>query len=429
MTVHHGKVDRMRFSRIELLLVSLIVLAAVTVAACGGGTQEAEPTAVPNGANGIGIDLPSQPFSQPSNIERADPVPEDLQAVWEAYALLRREFVDQSQIDPEDLAEAAISGMLSTLDDPYTAYINPESYQLEISNTQGSFEGIGAEVNMTPDGRLMIVAPLPETPAELAGIRPGDVILEVNGESISGLSLIEAVSKIRGPRGSSVRLLVKHLFVEDPEIIEITRGVIQIASTNMNMTDEQFAYINLRVFYENTIKELEDVLRQAEQEGARGIILDLRNNPGGLLTSAVEVASQFLEDGLVLYEEDGSGRRTDWNVRRGGLAIDIPLVVLANAFSASGSEVVIGALQDHGRATIVGSQTFGKGSVNIIRSLSNGGGLYLTFAYWYTPNGRLIEGEGLMPDVEVNQSANQREDAQFNRAIEVLESLIAASAN
>ncbi len=421
----------MRVLRFGAVFLALTVFSVFVVAACGSSTSPDTDKSPADSTTQSGeVDLPSKPTapSQQSKIDVPEAVPEDLKAVWEAYALLKREFVDQSKIDPTELSEAAIEGMLKALDDPYTAYIDPESYALELSDTQGRFEGIGAEVNMTPDGRLMIIAPLPGTPAEAAGIKSGDVILEVDGKSIQGLSLLEAVLKIRGPRGSSVRLLVKRLFDENTVVIEIVRGVIRVSSVNMNMTDEQFAYIHLRVFYENTITELKDALEEAEAKGAKGIILDMRNNPGGLLTAAVEVASQFLKDGLVLYEVDGSGRRTDWNVRRGGLAVDTPMIVLANEFSASGSEVVLGALQDHNRATFVGNQTFGKGSVNIIRSLSNGGGLFLTFAHWYTPDGRLIEGEGLEPDIKVNQSANQREDSQFNKAVEVLQSMIAASA-
>jgi carboxyl-terminal processing protease len=270
----------------------------------------------------------------------------------------------------------------------------------------------------------MIVAPIPDTPAEKAGIRSGDVILKVNGESIEGFSLLESVMKIRGPRGSIVKLEIQHLFADETEIIEITRGIIQISSVNMNITDENFAYIKLSVFYENTTHELSEILEKAIKQNVKGIILDLRNNPGGLLTASVEVASHFISDGLVLYEIDGSGRKTNWGTRDVKVFTDLPMVILSNEFSASGSEVVIGTLQDHKRATIVGETTFGKGSVNMIRSLSNGGGLYITFARWYTPSGRLIEGEGLSPDILVAQSQNQREDAQFEKGIQVLLGMI-----
>ena len=371
------------------------------------------------------LDMPSTSLdSTPVDVESSDLVPEDLIGVWEVFNLLMREYVEKTDLDPAQLEKAAIMGMLEAIEDPYTAYIDPKSFELAMSDTQGSFEGIGAEVTMTPDGKLMIVAPIPDTPAAKAGIRPGDVILEVDGESIEGLSLIESVMKIRGPKGSIVRLQIMHLFGQETELIEITRGIIQISSVNMNITDENFAYINLSVFYENTSYELSEALEKAVKQNVQGIILDLRNNPGGLLSASVEVASHFIKEGLVLYEIDGSDRKTNWSTRQVNVYTDLPIVVLSNEFSASGSEVVIGALQDHKRAIIVGETSFGKGSVNMLSSLTNGGGLYITLARWYTPNGRLIEGEGLLPDVLISQSQNQREDTQFEKAIEVLSNII-----
>ena len=415
--------------RSKLGAVALIVLmmGIFALVACGEDTVPTEAPGVSSTPSTL--DLPSAPVPSALSTPLAAPseVPKELRAVWETWALLARDFVDRSELDPEELAKAAIRGMLEALDDPHTTYITPQNYEFVQSDTSGKFEGIGATVNMTADGRLMIVAPLPETPAEEAGIKAGDVILEVDGESIEGLSLLEAVLRIRGPRGSTVRLLVTHLFEDESQIIEVVRGVIKLSSVNMNITAENFAYIHLRVFYENTNEELVDLLEEAKVQRVRGIILDLRNNPGGILSATVDVASQFLEDGLVLYEIDGTGRRSDWPVRRGGVATDIPMVVLGNEFSGSASEVLIGALQDHKRAIMVGAQTFGKGSVNILRPLSDGGGLYITLARWYTPDGRLIEGKGLDPDIEVRALGGQREDSQFNKAVEILESQISAS--
>jgi carboxyl-terminal processing protease len=281
---------------------------------------------------------------------------------------------------------------------------------------------------MRPDGKLIIVAPLKGSPAGAAGVRPGDIILEVDGESILGLGLLEAVGKIRGPRGSEVRLLVLHLGDIDPVEIVVTRDVIPLTSVLLRSEPgAKIAHIRLTTFYADTASELANTLREVIDDGAEGLILDVRDNPGGLLQSVVDVVSQFVTDDLVLYEVDGSGRRTNWKVRKGGAAIEIPMVVLTNEFSASASEILAGALQDHGRATIIGASTFGKGSVNVLKRLSNGGGLYLTFARWYTPSGRLIHGNGVEPDIEVVARDRQKaETLQLEKAIEVLESKIGA---
>lgn len=425
----------MTWSRLGLAALLVLLLVSVTaLVGCEKGVPSPAPggpsPAVPS-SQGSGIDIPSVPSPAPlSTPLKAPPeAPEELKAIWEAYALLAREFVDRSNLDTQALIDGAIRGMVDALDHPFTSYIDPKTYQLETSDISGKFEGIGAEVNMTRDGRLMITAPLPGTPAEAAGIKPGDVILEVDGESIKGLSLFEAIGKIRGPRGTKVSLLIKHLFQDQTEVIEIVRGVIRLTSVTMSITEEGFAYIRLRTFYEDTDSVLKEVLKEAKDQKAKGIVLDLRNNPGGILSTVVDVASQFLKDGLVLYEVDGAGRRTDWRVRRNGIATDIPMVVLVNEFSASGSEVLAGALQDQNRAKVVGTTTFGKGSVNILRPLTNGGGLYLTFARWYTPKGRMIEGKGVEPDVvvKVSPSGNQRQDVQFDKALEILQSRIAAA--
>ena len=269
------------------------------------------------------------------------------------------------------------------------------------------------------------MSPIPGGPAEAAGIRPGDIILEVDGESIEGLSLLEAVSKIRGPKGSIVALLVKHLGALDPVLLSIKRGVIPLVSViSRSQPGDRFAHIRITNFYPNTSDALRETILKAVEDGAQGIILDVRDNDGGTLDSVVDIASLFLdvEDDLVLYVEKGDGTRTNWRVRDMGIAKGIPMVVLVNERSASSSEVLAGALQDHDRATVVGTTTFGKGSVNILRTLSNGGGLYITIAHWYTPLGRLIQGEGLTPDIEVVERDPREADVQqLRRAFEELE--------
>ncbi len=356
-------------------------------------------------------------------------MPPELAVIWEVWELLIRDYVDPEKLDPHTLSEAAIRGMLSALEDPHTSYVRPQTFAIENEDYLGNFQGIGAEVSMRQDGKLIIVAPLPGSPAEAVGIRPGDIVLEVDGEPIEGLSLLEAVARIRGPEGSIVRLLIRHLTDIDPILVEVERGVISLTSVLLrSKPGEPIVHIRLTNYFPNTAELMVDLIQQAVTNGAQGLILDVRDNPGGLLTSVVDVAGQFLEaDQLVVYEVDGDGRRKDWDVRRGGVAKDIPMVILVNEFSASASEVLVGALQDHNRATVIGATTFGKASVNIFRPLSNGGGLYVTYARWFTPKGRMIEEHGLQPDIEVVALERREADIkQLEKAIEVLEEMISA---
>ena len=237
------------------------------------------------------------------------------------------------------------------------------------------------------------------TPADEAGLLSGDVLLEVDGQPIDGFSVDEAVALIRGPRGSSVDLLVLHAEEEAPVRISITRASIRTPSAGWRPLNEEIAYLWIDRFRDETDKEVEEALVEIVREGYSGIVLDVRGNLGGILSTTVSIASQFLEEGLVLYQVDGQGVRTDMEVSGGGIATEVPLVILVDGASASSSEVLAGALQDHGRAVVIGTTTFGKGSVNELKTLDSGSALYVTSALWHTPNGRLIEGEGLQPDI------------------------------
>jgi carboxyl-terminal processing protease len=314
--------------------------------------------------------------------------------------------------------------MLQSLDDPYASFLNAEQFGVEFQDYQGFFEGIGAQVAMR-EGKLTIIAPMPGTPAERAGIRPGDIILSIDGETTANISLLEAVSKIRGEKGSTVELLVMHLNNGEPVTIVVERGVIPLGSASFAMLDNGVGHLRIFNFADNTNDEVAAALNEFKSSEGLGLVVDLRNNPGGLLGSVVDVASQFLDDGLVLYEIDGSGQRDNWDVKSGGNGRGFPMVVLINQFSASASEVLSGALSDHDRAVLVGTTSFGKGSVNTLRPLSDGSGIYFSIARWYTPNGTLIEGEGITPEIVVELPHGGTEDVQLNTAIEILEREIA----
>jgi carboxyl-terminal processing protease len=319
-----------------------------------------------------------------------------LDAVNEAWDIIFNDYVDQTKLDASKLSQAAIEGMVKELDDPYTVYLDPQSYQRFTSSLQGEYEGIGASVAIQ-DSQIIIVAPFPNSPAAEAGIRAGDILLAVNGQSIEGLSLEEVVSLIRGPKGTSVRLTVQHQGETTPVELEIVRAEINLSSVTFEMRGD-IAYIRLYQFTDGTDSELSPVLESLQQQGATGIILDLRSNPGGSLDAVVNVASHFLKEGVVAYVVDNEGKEISYPVERTSITTDLPLVVLTDNFSASGSEVLTGAIQDYKRGIVAGTTTYGKGSANILYELKDGSGLYITIARWLTPNRRLIEGKGIEPD-------------------------------
>ena len=411
-------------SLIALFALVVLGIALVAGAACGQDKPAVQapssgPAVLPDGSVATATPLPAVP--PPGE------VPDGLKAVWEAYSILEREYVDRSKIDPEKLTEGAIRGMIEVLQDRHSAYIEPSTLKLEQDNFQGKFEGIGAHVEQSRDGKhIIIVSPIPGSPAEKAGLKAGDIILKVNGEDAEGWSVVEGVNKIRGPKGTAVELVVQRLGESQPVAVRIVRGTIDQPSVRgRRLEDAPYGVIKINSFTAETHREVREQADKLLKEGAKGLVLDVRQNPGGLLTSVVDIASDFLKDGLVTYEVDGRGNRQDWPVRDGGRYFETPVVVLVDAFSASGSEVLAGALQDHGRAVVIGTKTFGKGSVNFLRELSNGGGLYIIVARWYTPNGRLLEAKGVSPDVVVEfpESASARtitEDVQMTAAIKQL---------
>jgi len=352
---------------------------------------------------------PTQPFNQPP----------ELGTLSEAWGIIFQDYVDKDKLDSKKLSQGAIKGMIEALDDPYSAYLDPGTYQLQLKSLKGTYHGIGAHVTMK-DGQIIIIAPIADSPAEKAGIKPGDKILEINDESVEGVSLAEAVLKIQGPQGTPVRLTILHQGETEPVTITIVRAEIKIESVFLEMRGD-IAYIKLTNFTETTASELISALENMPTNTV-GIILDLRNNPGGLLQAVVDVAEQFLKEGVVVNIVDNQGQKTTLEVKRGDLATDLPLLILVNEGSASGSEVLAGALQDHGRAKLAGGKTFGKGSVNSIRPLKDGSAIYLTVARWFTPLDKPIEGVGLTPDFPLELEG----DELVSWAIDYLETQVKA---
>jgi carboxyl-terminal processing protease len=377
-----------------------------------------------------------------SSLSGSTPTPKQLGVVDEAWNTILNDYVDKDKVDLDALSSSAIKAMLESIHDPYAAYFDAAEYKtIKQINLEGTYGGIGAVVTIA-DGNLTVIAPIAGMPAEREGIKPQDKILEINGNSTQGMSLEEAVLKIQGKTGTQVTLQVLHQGEENPVTIVITREEIDVSSVypeiiqgNSTLTPTPaptvtplpngIAVITITYFSERTGDEIVSALKNVLASGAKGIVLDLRDNPGGVLDSAVIVTSQFLKDGIVLYALDSNGKKETWDVKPGGLATDLPLAVLVNGNSASASEVVAGALQDYERAPLIGNQTFGKGSINHFRQLSDGSAIYISIGRWYTPNGRQIEGNGLTPDIVVErteQDIQQGKDPQLDRAIEYIKS-------
>jgi carboxyl-terminal processing protease len=333
--------------------------------------------------------------------------------------LIERNYVED--VDAKKLTTAAIEGMVKTLD-PYSAYLTPERYrELEIG-TSGEFGGVGMEVTVE-DGVLTVITPIEDTPAARAGIKPGDQIIAIDGKSTRGMVADEAIKMLRGPKGSAVRITIKRKGEENPREITLIRDVIHVKSVKSQLLSGGIGYVKLSQFQEKTSEELRDALVKLESINKgklKGIILDLRNNPGGLLTQAVEVADEFIDKGLIVSVRGRSKEQsTEYYATKNGRFLDYPLVVIVNKGSASASEVVAEALQDSKRAVILGTKTFGKGSVQTIIKLEDGSGLKLTTARFYAPSGRSINRVGVIPDIVVENESDNK-DSQLERALELL---------
>ena len=324
--------------------------------------------------------------------------------------LIEKNYVQE--VDRTDLIHGAIEGMLNSID-PHSTYIDLEKFKMMQEEFQGEFGGIGIQIGVR-DKRLTVIAPIEDTPADKAGLKAGDIILEIDGVSALDVSLEDAVSKIRGPKGKAVELTILHKDSQTPEKVTIVRGTIPLVSVKIKELEPGYVQLRLTDFKANTTEDMHRKLQEysAKQE-LKGIVLDLRNNPGGLLNQAISVTDTFLRDGLIVYTQGRDPKsRKDEMATRQSTDVTCPVVVLINSGSASASEIVAGALQDRKRAILIGERTFGKGSVQTIMPLSDGSAVKLTIALYYTPNGRSIQAEGIDPDVELPFVVSAEESAE-----------------
>lgn len=353
----------------------------------------------------------------------------DFNLFWDTWDKVEEKYIDQKKVDREKMFYGAIKGVVASLEDPYTFFLTPEENQQSKDDLGGKFEGIGAQLGLR-ENKIVVIAPLKNSPAEKVGVRTGDFVTKVDGASTRGWTLPQAVSKIRGKEGTSVKLTLER---NDKEFdVSINRQQILVSSvetTYETQNGDKVAYLKLNQFGENTNEEwdtaVEDIAKRWKSGEIKGMVLDVRDNPGGYLDGAVYTASEFIENGkLVVKQESTQGMNREYKVQRQGRLLDIPMTVLINGGSASASEILAGALRDHKRATIIGEKSFGKGSVQEALDLKGGAGLHVTIAKWILPNGDWINGKGIEPEIKVanevveGNTLTKETDAQLNKAIE-----------
>ena len=414
---------------IGVLLLAAGFLAAVIV------LDDAEEVAAPAAVAEATATPVADPTEAPDTAAAEDGVTIHGGIFEEIVDILEEDFVEPERIDRQYLFEGAIGGIFTALNDPHSTYIDPGTFEVSRNDFRGAFQGIGATIAQQ-DNYVVIVRPLPGTPAERAGIRAGDIILEVDGESAEGWNVQEAVLRIRGRTGTTVELLVRHSDGSE-ELVPITRDEILVASVGTmppggmlkdgdgnDVTD--LAYFRISTFTARTPTELRQAIEAAGD--VKGLIIDVRSNPGGLLVETAQTADLFLDGGTILVQVDRDGNEQVYDAQP-GMFTDLPVAILQDEFSASGSELLAAALQENDRAIVVGSNSFGKGTVSHARDLSNGGAVYVSIARWLTPDRNLIEGRGVIPDIEVEltiEDIEGRRDVALYRAIDALRAQVAA---
>ncbi|NVK31964.1 MAG: S41 family peptidase [Gammaproteobacteria bacterium] len=338
---------------------------------------------------------------------------EQLRTFSDVYVRIKQSYVDK--VDDQELLENAIRGMLSGLD-PHSSFMNQEEFKELREGTSGTFGGLGIEVTME-DGFVKVVSPIDDTPAQRAGMQPDDLITRIDDKAVKGMTLTDAIELMRGEPGTPIVLTVFREGEDKPLEVEIVREIIKVSSVKQRLVGDGIGYVRIANFTTSTVGSLAKGIEKLEEEYGdklHGLVLDLRSNPGGVLSGAVGVSDAFLEDGMVVYTEGRAMIGPDkYYAERGDLLDGAPMVVLINSGSASASEIVAGALQDHGRAVIMGTTSFGKGSVQTIQDLANGDGLKLTTARYYTPSGRSIQAAGIVPDIELGQYELKKREESF----------------
>lgn len=352
----------------------------------------------------------------------------DFKLFWDTWNLLSRDYLERETLDTDKLFYGAISGMVSAAGDPYTFFLPPEVQKASKEELGGTFEGVGIQLGFNEEKKLVVIAPLSGMPAEKAGIKPGDWIIKIDSTDTAGMTLAEAVKLIRGEKGTKVELVIAREVEEETRTFTLTRDTILVKSVELQYkktkSGKNVAVLKLSRFSERTRSEWTEAVSDILSKRPQGVVLDVRNNPGGYLDGAVFVSSEFLDGGDVVSQEDGQGRKQAFKVDRKGQLFDLSLIVLINKGSASASEIVAGALQDRGRAKVVGEKSFGKGTIQETHDLPKGTGIHITVAKWLTPNGRWVnETQGLEPDViiEMPKDAKKDQDPQLDKAMELLD--------
>lgn len=394
----------LRQIRTAVLIISLILLSAFAGFRYGQ-RQNLAPSRI------------SLDKSQPAGKQNID-----LKLFWEVWDRLYTFYLDKSLLDPGQMIFGAIKGMVSSLKDPHTVFLPPDENKQTKEDLNGAFEGVGIQLDYNKDGQLVVIAPLSGLPAEKAGVRAGDLILKIEDEETSGMTIYEAVKLIRGPKGTQVKLTLLHPKENEPYELTLTRTTVVVPSVEVKFLENNLAHLKLSRFGDRTNEEWNKAVVEILERSPKiaGIIFDLRNNPGGYLDGSVFIASEFIGGGTVVQQESAKGIKKAFPVNRKGSLLTQKLVILVNQGSASASEIVAGALQDFKRAQLVGEKTFGKGTIQEAQELSGGSGLHITTARWLLPSGKSIDKSGVIPDIDIKDDPKTEKDEQFERAMAVL---------
>jgi carboxyl-terminal processing protease len=373
----------------------------------------------------------------------------DFALFWQTWDLISEKYIDKTQLDPQKLYYGAIQGMVAAIGDPYTVFLPPQAQKSTKEQLSGEFDGVGMQLGYSKDKRLVVIAPLKDTPADKAGVKAGDLILKIDDKDANSMSLPDAVNLIRGNKGSSVKISLLSEGSDKPRDIVLVRDTITVKSvaienkttksspsttqanggtttpgddnTKTTKSGKSVAYIRLTSFGEKTKDEWDQAVSEALSKAPQGIIVDVRNNPGGFLDDAVYIASEFLDGGTIVIQQDYLGHKVVQNTVKSGKLLKLPLIVLINKGSASASEILAGAMQDRKRGQLVGEQSFGKGTIQSAEDLPQGTGIHITTAKWLTPNERWIHNIGLTPDIKVEMGTDPSVDTQLNKALEILD--------